>query len=79
MEEIFRIGIGILVLILAIPIGSLLAKFTKEELKEGQKWFRLIILISLIGTITSLILRNDYLLFSFLFIIIITSQSLKKK
>tara|TARA_Y100000034_G_C6629249_1_gene274617 strand:- start:145 stop:399 length:255 start_codon:yes stop_codon:yes gene_type:complete len=79
MEEILKLIIGILILILAFPIGSFLAKITKEELKQGQKWFKLIILISLIGVIVSLILRNDYLLFSFLFTIIVTSRSLIKK
>ena len=79
MIEIIKLIIGIFVLILAFPLGSYLAKITKEELKQGQKWFKLIILVSLIGIIASLILKNDILLFSFLFIIIVTSRSLKKK
>ncbi len=79
MIEIIKLIIGIFVLILAFPLGSYLAKITKEELKQGQKWFKLIILVSLIGIIASLILKNDILFFSFLFIIIVTSRSLKKK
>tara|TARA_Y100000310_G_scaffold342839_1_gene447822 strand:+ start:2828 stop:3067 length:240 start_codon:yes stop_codon:yes gene_type:complete len=79
MQEIFILIIGILVLILAFPIGSYLSKITKEELKQGQKWFKLIIFVSLIGTIISLILKNDILFFSFLFIIIVTSRSLKRR
>ena len=79
MEEVFKLIIGTIILILAFPIGSFLAKITHEELKQGKKWFKLIILISLIGVIVSLILRNDYLLFSFLFIIIVISRNLKKK
>lgn len=71
--------IGILVLLFGFPLGSWLAKITKEELKEGQKWFKLIILVSLIGAIVSLIFRNDFLLFTFLFILIVTSRSLKVK
>jgi len=71
--------IGILILFLGIPIGSYLAKITKEELSGGQRWFRLITSVSLIGAIVSLILRIDPLLFAFLFILIITSRSLKKK
>jgi len=79
MKEIIKFLIGIGVLLLGIPIGSYLAKVTKEELKKGQKWFKLIIIISLIGAIVSLILSNDILLFSFLFIAIVTSRSLRKK
>jgi len=79
MEEIIKFLIGIGILLLGIPIGSYLAKITKEELKKGQKWFKLIIIISLIGAIVSLILSNDILLFSFLFIAIVTSRSLRKK
>ena len=78
MQEIFKLFIGILVLILAFPLGSLLAKATKEELSSGRMWFKLIILVSLISAIVSLILRNDVLFFSFLFILIVTSMSLKK-
>ena len=78
MQEIFQLVIGLLVLILGFPLGSFLAKQTKEELKSGQKWFRLIIFVSLIGGFVGLFLRNDVLLFSFFFIAIVTSRSLKK-
>ena len=77
MQEIIKLLIGILVLILGIPIGNYLAKITKEELLSGQKWFKLIIIISLIGAFISLIFRNDAILFSLLFISIVTSRSLK--
>jgi len=62
-----------------VPIGNYLAKLTKEELKSGQKWFKLIIFICLIGAVISLIYRNDIFLFEFLFIAIVTSRSLKIK
>ncbi|HLD54874.1 MAG TPA: hypothetical protein VJB35_01310 [Candidatus Nanoarchaeia archaeon] len=79
MQEIIRLLIGIFVLILGFPIGIYLSKITSEELKSGQKWFKIIILISLVSSIISLILRNDLFLFSFLFIAIVTSMSLNKK
>ena len=79
MSEIINIAVGIIILILGAPIGSYLAKITKEELKSGQKWFKIIIVVSLIGSIVSLIVRNDALLFSFLFIAIVTSRSLRRK
>lgn len=78
MQEIFRIFIGILALVLAFPVGSLLAKSTKEELNQGRKWFGLIIIFSLIGGIIGLIIGNDVLLFSFFFIAIVTIRSLKR-
>ncbi|MAG78754.1 hypothetical protein CMI40_00050 [Candidatus Pacearchaeota archaeon] len=77
MQEIIKLLIGILVLLLGIPIGNYLTKITKEELLSGQKWFKLIIVVSLIGAFISLIFRNDAILFSLLFISIVTSRSLK--
>ena len=78
MEEIVKLIVGVLVLLLGFPIGTFLAKITKEELKQGQKWFKMIIFISAVGTLAGLIFKNDVLLFSFLFIIIVTSRSLRK-
>jgi len=79
MDEIIRILLGILILLAGIPIGNFLAKITKEELSQGQIWFKLIVLMGFIGSIVSLILRNDVLFFTFLFIVIITSRSLKQR
>jgi len=79
MQEIIKLLIGILVLILGFPIGLFLAKQTKEELKSGQKWFRLIIFFSLAGGFFGLILRNDILMFSLFFIAVVTTGSLKPK
>ena len=77
MQEMINLLIGILVLLLGFPLGSYLAKITKEELKSGQKWFKLIIILSLIGGFVGLIIQNDVLMFSLFFIAIVTSQSLK--
>lgn len=79
MQEILKVIIGIAVLILGFPIGNILAKNTSEELKQGRKWFFLLILISFIGAIISLIFGQDALLFVFLFIAIVTSRSIVKK
>lgn len=78
MENFVKYVIGIFILFLGIPIGSLLAKYTKDERKAGQRWFKLIIIISFIGAIVSAILQNDVLFFGFLFIAIVTSKSLRK-
>ena len=77
MDEILKFAIAIIVLALGIPIGNYLAKSTREELKAGKRWFKRIILLSLTGVIISLIFRNDGLLFTFSFIAIVTSRSLR--
>jgi hypothetical protein len=74
-----NILIAILILLLGFPVGNFLAKMTREELKDGKVWFKLIMLTCVIGTIASLVIRNDVLLFGFLFIMIVTSRSLLKK
>ena len=79
MSEITNLIIGILILILGIPIGNFLAKVTKEELKDGQKYFKAIVFLSLIAGIIGLILSNDVLFFSMFFIAIVTSRSLVGK
>ena len=79
MEEIITFLIGVFVLILGVPIGRFLAKMTKEELKPGRKWFEVLIIISLIGGIIGLGLRNDGLMFGCFFIALVTSQSINFK
>jgi len=78
MEMIFKFLLGIIFLVLGFPLGNFLAKITKEELNSGKIWFKLIIFFSILGVFISLILKNDYLLFTFLFIMIITSRCLGK-
>lgn len=79
MQEVIKLIIGMGILALAWPIGILLAKHTKEELKQGQKWFKILIAVSLIGAVVSIIFRQDALMFSFLFIAVVTSRSLKRR
>ena len=68
--------IGVVILLLGFPIGYYLAKITKEELKAGQKWFKLVVFISILCAIISLMILNDILLFAFLFMAIVASRSL---
>ena len=74
--EIYLLILSLAILLLGIPIGNFLAKVTKEELNPGKKYFKILILISGLGAIVSLIFQKDSLLFTFLFIIIVTSRSL---
>ncbi len=78
MQEVFRVLIGVGVLILGFPVGILLARLAKDELKQGQPWFKLIITLSFIGAIISLIFQSDAFFFSCLFFTAVTSMSLKK-
>ncbi len=56
-----------------------LEDFETATMKSGRRWFGIIIIVSLIGGVIGLILGNDILMFSFFFIAIVTSRSLKKK
>jgi len=78
MQELFKLLIGVGVLVLGFPIGETLARKTKEELKAGKKWFKLIIYASLLGGVAGMLIRNDVLMFSFFFIALVTSRSLRK-
>jgi len=78
MPETLKLLIGVAVLILGIPIGNILAKYTQEELKDGQKYFKIIIILGLIGGVIGLIIKNDALMFILFFIAVVTSRSLKR-
>lgn len=77
MEEVYNLIIGVAVLILGIPIGNLLANSTKEELHKGRKWFNLLMILSLIGAVIFLFTKYDAIFFTFLFMTIVVSRSVK--
>ena len=77
MQEILKIILGTLVLILGIPIGNFLKSKTEDEQKSGQIWFRILTIVGLLGGIVGLILKEDWLLFTSFFIAIVTSRNLK--
>ena len=80
-ELIFQILVVVIAL-LGYPAGLIIAHLTKEELKAGRRWFRIIAILSVIGIILSAILaRGTALLFlaaSFVFIFLLTLASLRK-
>lgn len=77
MEYFISLAIGVVVLISGIFIGNFLGGITKEELKYGKKWFKILIIVSGLGAVVSGIILNEVLFFSFIFIAIVTSRSLK--
>lgn len=79
MDKTLSLIIGVVALVLAFPIGRLLAHLTKEELKDGQVWFRILTFVGLLGGLLGLILQIDWMLFFSFFIAIISSQSLINK
>jgi len=79
MLEVFKLLIGVCVLILGVFIGKFMASLTKEELKPGRPYFKAITLVALAGGLIGLLIGNDVLLFTMFFIAIVTAQSVKKK
>lgn len=77
MNSIVQLTLGVVALFLAVPIGLFLAHFTKEELKQGKKYFFILCCASAVGAIVSLVLGKDIFLFTFLFMGIVTSISLR--
>jgi hypothetical protein len=79
MEEIVKLFIGIIFLALGFPIGDYLREKTKDEQKQGRIWFRILTTIGLLGGLLGLIFQNDWMLFTFFFIAIVTSRNLIKE
>ena len=69
----------VLILLTAIPAGFLLAWLTKEELKDGKKWFKLIIAVSLAGSIAFLFLKNEIVTLTLVYMAIVSYISMRKK
>lgn len=74
--------VAIVVALLGYPIGLLISHFTKEELAQGRKWFKIIILVCLIALAFAFIFTwGNTLLFlvsSLTFIILVSLASLVK-
>jgi len=69
--------IAMSVLILALPLGYLLAWLCKDEIVQGRKWFKIISLLSFVFGVI-LIFYNLTASFTLLFISISTLVSLVK-
>ncbi|MDA3836657.1 MAG: hypothetical protein PF542_03465 [Nanoarchaeota archaeon] len=78
MQEIIKILISVGVLVLGFFIGMYMRSQTKDEQKDGKKYFRIITIVSFILVIIGLTTGKDWLLFTFAFTAIVTAQSLRK-
>jgi len=75
----------VVTVLLGYPIGRFIASNTKEELKAGKIWFKLIMWACIFGMIISIIMfKKDDLLsllmsFAFIYIIAFVSLCYKEK
>lgn len=79
MAQLYQYVLAVIMLVFAVPIGDLLAKITKEELRLGKKWFKILVVSSLMLSILFLFIGKQDLFFTLLFIAIMTSRSLETK
>jgi len=71
--------LNIAILLTAIPVGYVLAWLCRDELVDGRKWFKMIIYILVILLIVFLLVYKDAsILFSLMYMLIITYISLFK-
>ena len=70
--------IEIIILLLAIPTGFLIAALTKDELIQGRKWFKILILASILGVFGFWIYGFPYISWTCGFILIVSLISLIK-
>ncbi|MEI6732078.1 MAG: hypothetical protein WCK90_05380 [archaeon] len=64
-----------MILILAIPVGFLVAWMARDELLQGRKWFIAICWVSAVLAIIFLFLKNQVYAFSLGFIFIVSLVS----
>ncbi|MFH1425364.1 MAG: hypothetical protein ABIG28_01375 [archaeon] len=70
--------LNIILLLLAIPVGLLIAYLTSEELKDGQKYFKALIILSIIVGIWFFLTGQTYVTWTAAFIAISTFISILK-
>jgi len=70
--------LNILVLILGIPIGLLVRFLAKEELKQGKKYFRILIISSILLGILFYLYGIYYMTLTMAFILIVSLISFLK-
>jgi hypothetical protein len=70
--------IEIILLILAVPAGLLIAYLARDELIQGQKWFKILVIASLALAGLFWMMNLDYISLTLVFIAIASFVSLVK-
>jgi hypothetical protein len=70
--------IEIILLVLAIPVGYLIAWLARDELVDGRKWFKLLIILSSALALFFYPFNYGYISLSLLFIAIVSFISFLK-
>jgi ABC-type Fe3+ transport system permease subunit len=70
--NLIKLILCVVIIILAIPVGYLLAYFCKDELVKGRKWFRHLITGSIIISAASFFYGFSEIAVTFLFILIVS-------
>lgn len=70
--------IEIIILLLAIPSGYLITWLARDELEDGRKWFRILIIISTVSGIWFYLIGLFYISLTLGFIFIVSLISFMK-
>lgn len=62
----------IILLLFAIPVGFLIAWLAKDELVQGRKWFRLLVIASISLALLFWVFGFDYISLTLIFIAIVS-------
>ncbi len=68
----------IILLILAIPVGYLLAWMARDELIDGEKWFKILFIVSIVLAGLFWVFGQGYISWTLLFIAIVALISIIK-
>jgi len=68
----------IIILILAIPAGYLIAYWARDELVQGKKWFKALIILATLAGIWSYLIGEEAIVWTAGFILISTFVSVFK-
>jgi len=70
--------LALFVLVSSIPAGFILAWLTSDELKQGKKYFKVIVILAGVFCIISIIFKSWELLLTFAYMAIVTCICWKK-
>lgn len=72
MLEIF---LEIIILLLAIPVGILISRLTKDEFSDGKKYFLSVLILSIIFSLFFFVINKQAVHLSLNFVVIVSGIS----